>query len=102
VAQEEFEALATYGRAGLAIRMQRYRDGQARRQDVDSIGDGIFELRYRHGSEQFRLLFMFWGPHLVALTAFQKKQAKTPKQDCDRAHDRARRWREVFGAEPGE
>ncbi len=100
MAREEFAALDVDGRAGLAKVMQRYRDGQSRRQDVDSIGEGIFELRYRRGTERFRLLFMFWGRHLVALTAFQKKQPKTPKPDLDRARVRARRWREVFGAEP--
>ena len=80
--------------------MQRYRDGQTRRHDVDSMGDGIFELRYRYGTERFRLLFMLWGPHLVALTVFQKKQAKTPKVDLDRARSRAKHWRQVFGTEP--
>jgi phage-related protein len=100
VALEEFEALAIHGQAGLAKVMQRYRDGQSRRQDVDSMGDGIFELRYRRGTERFRLLFMPWGPHLVALTAFQKKQPKTPKPDLDRARTRAKRWRHAFGAEP--
>lgn len=102
VAREEFEALDVYGRAGLAKTMQRYRDGQARRHDVDSMGDGIFELRYRHGTERFRLLFMFWGPHLVALTVFQKKQAKTSKIDLDRARGRAKHWRRAFGTEPAE
>jgi len=81
--------------------MQRYRDGQTRRHDIDSMGDGIFELRYRHGTERFRLLFMYWGPQLLALTAFQKKQPKTPKVDLDRARARAKRWPQVFGAEPG-
>ena len=90
------------GRAGLAAVMQRYRDGQSRRHDVDSMGGGIFELRYRCGTERFRLLFMFWGPHLLALTVFQKKQPRTPKPDLDRAVDRAKRWRQTFGAEPTE
>ncbi len=102
MALDELEALGIDGQAGLTKTMQRYRDGQARRQDVDSIGDGIFELRYRRGTEQFRLLFMHWGPHLVALTAFQKKQPKTPKQDLDRARVRAKRWRQVFGTEPSQ
>ena len=80
--------------------MERYRDGQTRRKDVESLGDGLYGLRYRHGSEQFRLLFMLWGPHLVALTAFQKKQAKTPKSDLDKARVRAKRWLQAFGARP--
>jgi phage-related protein len=99
-ALKEFQELDVNGRAGLAKKMQRYRDGEARRRDVDHLGDGIYELRYRHGSKQFRVLFMFWGPRLVALTAFQKKQVKTPKIDHDRARSRAKRWRQVFGSEP--
>ena len=100
MARKEFDALNVDGRAGLAKKMQRYRDGQTRGRDVDSLGDGIFELRYRHSSDRFRLLFMLWGPHLVALTAFQKKQAKTPKIDLDRARARAKQWRQAFGSEP--
>lgn len=99
---EEFKGLDVLGRAGLAKRMQRYRDGQARAKDVDHLGDGIFELRHRVKNVRFRLLFIRWGPHLVALTAFQKDQPKTPKPDLDRARDRARRWVEVFGAEPAD
>ena len=102
MAREEFDALAVEGRACLAKRMQRYRDEQVRRGDVDSLGDGIFELRCRFGSERFRLLFIHWGPHLVALTAFQKKQPKTPKLDLDRARSRAKQWRRVFGTTPSE
>jgi phage-related protein len=102
VALEEFEALDVDGRAGLTKVMQRYREGQSRRQDVDSMGEGMFELRYRRGTERFRLLFIFWGPHLVALTAFKKKQPKTPKPDLDRARARARSWRKAFGPEPTE
>ena len=102
MALDEFKALDVDGRAGLTKKMQRYRDGETRGRDVDSLGDGIFELRYRHSTDRFRLLFMLWGPHLVALTAFQKKQAKTPKADLDRARVRAKQWRRVFGIGPAE
>ena len=100
VAEEEFRALDVGGQAGLAQTMKRYRDGETRRRDVDAMGDGIFELRYRLKRVRFRLLFTQWGPHLVALTAFQKDQPKTPKTDLDRARVRAKRWRQVFGDEP--
>jgi hypothetical protein len=36
-ARKEFEELDVYAQAGLAKKMQRYRDGQARRQDVDHL-----------------------------------------------------------------
>lgn len=102
MAKDEFDALSVEGRAGLVKVMQRYRDGQSRRQDVDALGDGVFELRHRSGTERFRVLFMTWGPHLVALTAFQKKQPRTPKPELDRARSRAKQWRRAFGAKPGE
>ena len=102
MAQEEFAALDVDGQAGLAKKMERYRDGQTRRQDVDSCGDGIYELRHRRGREQFRVLFMFWGPHLVALTALQKKATKLPKTDLGRARARAKHWRKTFGAKPSD
>jgi phage-related protein len=97
---EEFKTLDVDGRAGLTKLMQRYRDRQTRAKDVDSLGDGIFELRHRVKHVRFRLLFMHWGPHLVALTAFQKDQRKTPKPDLDRAKVRAKRWVQVFGDKP--
>lgn len=100
IVREEFAALDVDGRAGLTKRMQRYRDGESRAKDVDALGDGIFELRHRVKNVRFRLLFMHWGPHLVALAAFPKDQPKTPKLDLDKAKRRARRWVEVFGDKP--
>jgi phage-related protein len=99
-AREEFEELPVDGRAGLAKKIERYLEGQSRYKDVDNLGDGIFELRHRHLNNHYRVLFMLWGPHCVALTAFYKNQQKTPKSDLDRARSRADRWRELFGKEP--
>lgn len=76
IARDELEALPVEGRAALAKVMQRYRDGQYRGHDVDSMGDGIFELRCRHGNDQFRLLFTSWGPHLIARQFSRKKRLK--------------------------
>jgi phage-related protein len=102
IALEEFRSLDVQGQAGLTTLMQRYRDGETRAKDVDCLGGGIFELRHRVRSLRFRLLFMQWGPHLVALTAFRKDQPKTPKPDLDKARDRAKRWFEVFGDKPSD
>jgi phage-related protein len=102
LAQEELDSLAVAGRAGLVKAMERYRDRQTRRNDVKPLGEGLFELRYRYGSEQFRLIFMHWGEQLVALAAFQKKQRKTPKVDLDRARERANQWQSLYGARPAE
>jgi phage-related protein len=101
-AREEFESLPAVGQAGLAAKIQRYLAGQSRRNDVDSLGHGILELRHRSENLQFRVLFICWGRHCVGLTAFCKKQRTTPQVDLDRAKVRAKRWREVFGTEPSE
>ncbi len=97
---EEFEALPVEGRAGLAVRIDRYVKGETRFKDVDALGDGIYELRHRHGSNHFRVLFLLWGPHCVGLTAFYKNQQSTPKPDLDRARRRAEAWRSAYGKEP--
>jgi len=94
-ALEEFERLPAEPRAGLATRMERYRDGTSRFKDVDSLGDGIYELRCRHLNNEYRLLFTLWGPRCVALTVFSKNQRATPQRDLDRAQTRAAAWREA-------
>lgn len=99
-AREEFEQLPTAGQAGLALRVDRYLKGESRYKDVDSLGGGIFELRHRHLNNHYRVLFMLWGRHCVALTAFYKNQQQTPKADVDRARTRAARWVELFGDTP--
>ena len=99
-AEEEFLSLPAAGQAGLAAAIARYRLGESRRGDVDSLGDGLHELRHRSQTLRFRVLFSRWGPHCVGLTAFCKKQGTTPKPDLDRARQRASRWREVFGVKP--
>jgi phage-related protein len=87
------------GRAGLAVKIDRYRHGESRRGDVDSLGDGILEIRHREQTVRFRVLFTKWGRHYVGLTAFCKKEPKTPKIDLERAQARARRWRELHDKE---
>ena len=99
-AQEEFDAIEPTARAGLSAKIERYRKGESRPQEVDHLGDGILEIRHRVGNNHFRVLFTLWGRHCVALTAFYKNQRRTPQVDLRRARTRARRWVEVFGKEP--
>jgi phage-related protein len=99
-AREEFDALPPVARAQLSVRIDRYLAGETRYKDVDSLGDGILELRVRLGSNHYRVLFMLWGSHCVALTAFFKNQQKTPPADLRRAKTRAARWQTVFGQRP--
>lgn len=99
-AKEELAALGEDAKAGLTLKMQRHARGESRRQDIDHLGGGIYEIRHRIGNNHYRVLFFQWGSYLVALTAFYKNQQATPKADLDRARTRAARWKEVFGKEP--
>jgi phage-related protein len=99
-AEEEFLALPTVGQAELAAKITRYRRGESRRSEVDALGDGILEIRHREQTLRFRVLFMNWGRYSVGLTAFCKKEPKTPSPDLARARSRAKLWKEVFGKEP--
>jgi transcriptional regulator with XRE-family HTH domain/putative component of toxin-antitoxin plasmid stabilization module len=74
-AEEEFEDLPTDAQARLWARMVKFKEGRPSPRDVDSLGDGILEIRVRVGSDRYRLLFFCHGRTCVALTAFHKKHA---------------------------
>lgn len=99
-AHEEYKDLPEKASAGLSKAIDRYLSGKSRRGDVDFLGSGIYEIRYRFSNNHYRVLFTLWGSDVVALTAFYKNQQKTPKSDLDRAIDRARQWRDAYGDEP--
>ena len=51
-----------------------------------SLGDGIFELRAKVGSDITRVLYFFFvGQKIILTNGFVKKTAKTPQLDIDRA-----------------
>lgn len=89
--------LAPPVQAGLDVRMARFRDGSSLRQDHKPLGEGLHELRFRIGNNQFRLIFAIWGDRLLALDVFYKNQNKT---STDRAATRWRDWKKRNGDEP--
>ncbi len=101
-AEEEFLSLPSVGQAGLAAAIMRYRRGETRPGDVKPVSDGILEIRHRVDTVRFRVLFIPWGRCCVGLTAFCKKEPRTPKPDLDTARQRAKRWRRLNGNEPEE
>ena len=51
-----------------------------------SIGDGIFELRTKQGSNITRIFYFFFvGQKAILTNGFVKKTQKTPKADLDLA-----------------
>ena len=52
-------------------------------------GSDVWELRIRHGSNYYRILyFVSSGRRFVLLHAFLKKTAKTPKNEIEIAQNR--------------
>ena len=92
-AEEEFFDLPPLVRGALAERMKRFLDGETRFKDLDDLGDGIRELRFREKNNHYRILFFVDGRLCVGLTCFSKNQRKTEKQDLDRAKDRRSSYR---------
>ena len=70
---------------------------ELREPDSKNIGDGIFELRARSGSDITRVLYFFFvGRRAILTNGFVKKTQKTPESE----KERALRYRaEYFGRE---
>lgn len=54
---------------------------ELRRPAVDSIGDGIRELRWRCNTVQYRILFFYSGKNVVVLSHGLTKEKKIPPAD---------------------
>ena len=53
---------------------------------VKYLREGIYELRAEHGSNIFRVFFIFDGKNVVMLfNGFQKKSQKTPNSEIEKA-----------------
>lgn len=87
-AEEEFLALPPRVRGELADRIKRFVSGETRYKDIDDLGGGLRELRYREKNNHYRILFCVEGRLCIGLTCFYKNQQKTEKRDLDRARER--------------
>ncbi len=57
-----------------------------REPDSKSLGDGIFELRTKQGSDITRVLYFFFvGKQIVLTNGFVKKTDKTPPREIQKA-----------------
>lgn len=70
----------------LAIRIVRENGHQARMPYSEELGDGIFELRAKFGSDISRILYFFTVDRKIVLTnGFIKKRQKAPKGEIEKA-----------------
>ena len=63
-----------------------------------SLGDGIFELRCKLGSNITRALYFFYaGRHIVVTNGFIKKTKKAPQSEIKLAKQRRKDWLKRYG-----
>jgi phage-related protein len=63
-----------------------------RRPLVGYLGDGIYELRVRHRTVNYRVLFFFHGQHAVVLAHGLTKMSRVPPEEIERAKERRQRF----------
>lgn len=69
---------------------------ELRRPEADYLGDGIYELRVRLGSVNYRLLYFFHGRSVCVVAHGLTKEAAIPVADLERVLAR----RSCFAADP--
>lgn len=69
---------------------------ELRRPHADMLRDGVYELRTRVGSVNYRLLYFFHGQGVAILTHGLTKEKAVPAAEIDRAINRKR----MFEADP--
>lgn len=64
----------------------KYGGNELREPYTKSLGDGIFELRAKHGSDISRILYFFMiGKKIIITNGFIKKTQKTPSKEIELA-----------------
>src|SRR5882762_5892045 len=78
-----FEELPSKVRAKCLVRIERLKEmgHELRRPEADYLRDEIYELRVRHQSVNYRLLFFFHGKGAAVIShGLQKEQAVPAKE----------------------
>ena len=66
----------------------RQKGNEMRRPHADYLRDGIYELRATVGSDQYRLLYFFFGRNIVAVSHGLTKERRVPPRDVELAIER--------------
>jgi len=66
---------------------------------VDSLGDGLWEVRSKLDNRIARTLFIIVDEEIVLLHGFIKKTQKTPNDDLDLARRRKKQYRQNYEKE---
>lgn len=75
-----------YAKCRARIALLEQAGHQLRRPIADILQDGLYELRARKGTVQYRMLYFFHGSHCVVLAhSFAKRESAVPATDIERA-----------------
>lgn len=64
---------------------------ELRRPEADFLRDGIYELRARHQSVHYRMLYFFAGKAVVVVSHGLTKERKVPPREIDLVIDRKKK-----------
>jgi len=81
------DSLPDRARQNCIVKIERLRvlGFELRRPDCDYLQDGIYELRARHGTVNYRVLYAFAGRNIVLLSHGCTKERTVPKKEVERA-----------------
>jgi hypothetical protein len=77
-----------------AIRLLEDFGHELRRPHADFLCDGIYELRFRLGHVNHRILYFFHGRTAAVLSSGFTKEAEVPRIEIERASERKRKFLE--------
>jgi phage-related protein len=80
--------------AKCAVRLRRLAEmgHELRRPEADLLQDGIYELRARLGTVNYRILYFFHERNVAVLASALSKENEIPKADIGRALQRKREF----------
>ena len=91
---EWFELLPEKALDKCRVRLERLRDlgHELRRPEADYLRDGIYELRVRVGSVNYRMLYFFHENIAAVVSHGLTKEKQVPPKDIDRAVEAKQRF----------
>ena len=88
------DSLPTKTQDKCPVRIERLRDlgHELRRPEADFLRDGIYELRVRLGTTNYRMLYFFHGRIATVLAHGLVKEGEVPQRDIELAIRRKRNF----------
>lgn len=83
---ETLEGLPLQAKAKAFVRIKRLAElgNHLKRPESDYLRDGIYELRWRLGKVQYRLLYFFAGKSIVVLSHIITKEKDIPSEEIEK------------------